>query len=160
MEDNMTITTKMVACAFILMLVLAAAAATGAKEPFTIEDIFRLRRVASPAISPGGRYVAYVVEEPADTLKDQKTGNPDIWVIDLEDRDHPRPFAFSDSRETSPAWSTDDRYLYFLSDRGEKDKTQVWRIASSGGEAEQVTTLEGDAASFVLSPDGSRIACG
>lgn len=145
------------ACLLAVVL-LAAAAAAGAKEPFTIEDIFRLHRVSSPAISPGGRYVAYVVEEPADTLKDQKTGNPDIWVIDLEDRDHPRPFAFSDSRETSPAWSFDDRYLYFLSDRGEKDKTQVWRIASSGGEAEQVTTLKGGAASFVLSPDGSRIA--
>ncbi len=137
---------------------LAAAAAAGAKEPFTIEDIFRLRRVSSPAISPGGRYIAYIVEEPADTLKDQKTGNPDIWVIDLKDRDHPRPFVFSDSRETSPAWSADDMYLYFLSDREEKGKTQVWRIASSGGEAGQVTVLEGGAASFVLSPDGSRIA--
>ena len=49
MEYNMTITTKMAACAFILILVLAAAAAAGAKAPFTIEDIFRLRQVVSPA---------------------------------------------------------------------------------------------------------------
>ena len=137
---------------------LASSSGAGAKEPFTIEDMFMLRQVSSPAISPGGRYVAYVIEEPADTLKDQKTGNPDIWVIDLEDRDHPRPFAFSDSRETSPAWSVDDMYLYFLSDRGDEGKTQVWKIAASGGEAERVTSLEGDAASFVLSPDGSKIA--
>ncbi len=155
----MTITTKRAACAFILMLVLAAAVAgAGAKEPFTIKDMFKLRQVSSPAISPGGRYVAYVVTEPADTLKGQRTGNPDIWVIDLEDRDHPRQFAFSDSRETSPEWSVDDRYLYFLSDRGDEKRTQVWRIATFGGEAEQVTSLEGSAASFELSPQGTRIA--
>jgi dipeptidyl aminopeptidase/acylaminoacyl peptidase len=159
MEEKMKITMTRTAYACLLTAVLLAAAmAAGAKEPFDIEDIFRLRWVSSPAISPGGRYVAYVVEEPADTLKDQKYGNPDIWVIDLEDRDHPRPFVFSDSRETSPAWSMDDMYLYFLSDRGEEDKIQVWRIAVSGGEAEQVSTLEGGAASFVLSPDCSKIA--
>ncbi len=155
----MRFTEKRAAHALLLMAaLLAVAPGAGAKEPFTIEDLFRLRQVSSPAISPGGRYVAYVVEEPADTLKGQRRGNPDIWVIDLEDRDHPRPFAFSDSRETSPAWSVGDRFLYFLSDRGDEKKTQVWKIAVSGGEAERVTSLEGGVASFLLSPDGSRIA--
>ncbi len=155
----MNMMTKRAACALMLTLVLAASAAgAGAKEPLTIGEMFRIRQVSSPVISPGGRYIAYVVEEPADTLKDQRTGNPDIWVIDLEDRDHPRQFAFSCSRETSPAWSLDDLYLYFLSDRGDEKKTQVWRIAVSGGEAEQVTSLEGGAVSFALSPDGSKLA--
>jgi dipeptidyl aminopeptidase/acylaminoacyl peptidase len=159
MEDIMNMTTKRAVCAFMLVLVLVAAAeAAGAKEPFTIDDMFRLRQVSSPVISAGGRFVAYVVTEPADTLKDQRSGNPDIWVIDLEDRDHPRQFAFSDSRETSPAWSVDDMYLYFLSDRGDGKKAQVWRIATSGGEAEQVTSLEGGTVSFVLNPNGKRIA--
>ena len=153
----MNIKMKRAVCAFMLVSVMAVSGA-GAKEPFTIEDMFSLRQVSSPVISPGGAYVAYVIEEPADTLKGQRRGNPDIWVIDLEDRDHPRPFAFSDSRETSPAWSADGTYLYFLSDRGDEKKTQVWRIAVSGGEAEPVTSLEGGVSSFRLSPDGSKIA--
>jgi dipeptidyl aminopeptidase/acylaminoacyl peptidase len=137
---------------------LLSAATAGAKEPFAIEDIFKLRWVSAPAISPGGRYVAYVVEEPADTLKGCKTSNADIWVIDLEDRDNPRPFAFGDSRESAPAWSAEGAYLYFLSDRGGKGSSQVWRIASSGGEAEPVSAFDGMAVIFALSPDGSKIA--
>jgi len=35
---------------------------------------------------------------------------------------------------------------------------QVWRIAVSGGEAEKVTSLEGGAAAFALSPDGTGLA--
>ena len=155
----MKMTNKRAACALMTAFVLMTAVAeTAAKEPFTIEDMFRLRQVSSPVISRGGGHVAYVITEPADTLKDQRSGNPDIWVIDLEDRDHPRPFVFSDARETSPAWAAGDTYLYFLSDRGDEKKTQVWRIAVSGGEAEQVTSLEGAIVSFLLSPDGSRIA--
>jgi dipeptidyl aminopeptidase/acylaminoacyl peptidase len=155
----MRMTISRYAYAFLLAAAITAAAAgTGTGDPFRIDDIFRLRRVSSPAISPGGRYVAYVIEEPADTLRGQRTGDPDIWVIDLEDREHPRQFAFSDSRETSPQWSAGDRYLYFLSDRGGDGITQVWRIAASGGEAERVTSLDGAVSAFALSPDGSRIA--
>src|SRR5690348_1644653 len=33
----------------------------GMAQPFTVEDLVRLKRVSDPRVSPDGRYVAYVV---------------------------------------------------------------------------------------------------
>src|SRR5690242_5317624 len=35
----------------------------GTAQPFTVEDLVRLKRVSDPQVSPDGRYVAYVVRE-------------------------------------------------------------------------------------------------
>ena len=57
---------------------------------------------------------------------------------------------------TAPAFSPDSRYVYFTSDRS--GKTNVWRIAVSGGEAEMITDWKGSLGSYKLSPDGKWIA--
>jgi len=55
----------------------------------------------------------------------------------------------------SPAWSADDRYLYFASSRG--GTVNLWKISSAGGQPQPVTTGQGDDAELDLSPDGKRL---
>jgi Tol biopolymer transport system component/DNA-binding winged helix-turn-helix (wHTH) protein len=55
----------------------------------------------------------------------------------------------------SPAWSGDDRSIYFAS--GRAGAINIWKIAASGGRPEQVTVGPGDDADLDVSADGRRI---
>jgi len=55
----------------------------------------------------------------------------------------------------SPAWSPDDRFLYFASSRG--GTTNVWKISAASGEPEQITAGQGADSDLDLSADGKRL---
>jgi len=139
-------------------VLLAPAGSHGAKkDPFTTADLFRVRFASSPAISPDGSHVAFVVLEPPDTLAGESRRQADLWLAEVEG-DRTRPFAFGPAQEQFPAWSPDGRWIYFLCDRGERGVMQVWRIGLGGGEAEPVTRIDGGVSRFSLSPDGRGLA--
>lgn len=70
----------------------------------------------------------------------------------------PEQLTFVDHGSNStPRWSPDGRYLFFLSSRVD-DKPQVFRLSVAGGDAMQVTTFATGVADFVLSPDGNTLA--
>ena len=50
-------------------------------------------------------------------------------------------------RVSSPKWSTDGKYIAFLSNREEKN--QVYILSARGGEAKKVTNLEKGISSFI-----------
>ncbi|MCI0410754.1 MAG: S9 family peptidase, partial [Acidobacteria bacterium] len=56
----------------------------------------------------------------------------------------------------SPRWTPDGRALYFLSTRS--GSSQVWKLSPDGGEAAALTKLPLDVGSFLLSPDGTKLA--
>ena len=56
-----------------------------------------------------------------------------------------------------PLWSQDG-FIYFVSDREGKGQTNIWRVAESGGDAEQVTRFtSGDVRFPAISGDGKTI---
>src|SRR5207245_8731869 len=57
---------------------------------------------------------------------------------------------------SSPAFSSDGRYVYFTSARS--GKMNVFRILMEGGEAEMVTDFKGTLGAFKVSPDGKWVA--
>lgn len=148
--------TAMTAVLCATLLVPAAAGGEG-KKSLTTAELLGIRFASTPAISPDGAFVAFVVQEPADTLAGESRRQADIWLASAEDGGA-GPFAFGPARESAPAWSPDGRWIYFLSDRGETGAAQVWRIGARGGEAEPVTRVKDGVTSFALSPDGGGIA--
>ncbi|MFT7463078.1 MAG: dipeptidyl aminopeptidase/acylaminoacyl peptidase [Pseudohongiellaceae bacterium] len=122
------------------------------KRPITIEDLQRLAMVASPAISPEGTRIAYVVKQAGDT--NNMLSN--LWIADGIDGDC-RQFT-SGNKDSQPAWSPDGRILAFVS-RRDQHCDQIALIEADGGEAITLTDFpEGDIANFAWAPDGISLA--
>jgi len=136
-----------IAC-FTVLLVLATP--VGA-EPFTAEHLVMIDRIGAPAVSPDGNTVVYPVRH---TDLDADTGRYDLWISPVAGGDA-RRLTTHEANDTSPAWSPDGRYILFRSRRG--DATQVWRLPVDGGEAQPVTDLPLDVATFRLSPAGDKL---
>jgi dipeptidyl aminopeptidase/acylaminoacyl peptidase len=137
-----------------LLLLPLSCLSAAARQPFSVEDLVRLQRVSEPALSPDGKSVVFVLRE---TDIAANRGREDLWSLDLQTKGaRPRRLTSNPENDNAPAWTSDGRYLYFLSSRS--GATQVWRLPSAGGEAEQVTDLPVDVGSFRLAPNGARLA--
>ena len=127
----------------------------------TMDDYFSLSVILDVAISPDGRYAAYV-----DLRWDEETKgrNGDIWLADLKSG-AARRLTFDSAFDGHPQWALDSQTLYFDSARkngkGKKapynGKKQVWQIDIQGENLRAVTRLKGGVKGFQLSDNGERI---
>ena len=122
------------------------------KRRFQPDDIYNVRSLFDPQISPDGAQVAYTV-----SLMDRESDETHycIYVAPVDGKTPARPFT-SGKKDHSPRWSPDGRHLAFISDRG--DKSQLFVAPLGGGEARQVTKAKWGVASPAWSSDGARIA--
>ena len=131
---------------------LAAVAQQGAPRPITVDDLFQIREVEDPQISPEAQWVAYTVKTLS--LKDDKAETR-IWSVPVAGGDAV-PMTAEGATSTHPRWSPDGKYLAFLSARDE-GKTQLWLLSRSGGEAQRLTDTPQDVDDFAWSPDSRRL---
>jgi dipeptidyl aminopeptidase/acylaminoacyl peptidase len=133
------------------LLPLSAALAAD-PHPFDVRDLIAFERLSEPRVSPDGKAIVFTLSTLDLEANRRRT---DLWLVGSDGRGM-RQLTRDPNADTSGAWSPDGRSIYFLSTRS--GSSQVWRLPLSGGEAQQVTTLPLDVGSFVLSPDGSRLA--
>ncbi|MFN8354260.1 MAG: S9 family peptidase [Spirosomataceae bacterium] len=127
-----------------------AFAQTGASISF--EQYLSLKQAGSPTISPDGKHVVYTVTS---TDWKENTYDTELWLA----RDGETPFQLTRTPKgssTSPRWSPDGKWIAFLADRG--DKSQIFVLRASGGEAQQVTKEDEGVTGFEWSPDGKQFA--
>lgn len=97
----------------LLFSVIAVAATSG--RPLRLEDLGRIQQVASPRLSPDGKWIAYTLTS-VDTAADKQV--TDIWMVSWDGvQDIRLTYSTADGSATSPRWSPDGRYLTFLSSR-------------------------------------------
>ncbi|MEP7382935.1 MAG: S9 family peptidase [Gemmatimonadota bacterium] len=116
-------------------------------------DIYRLRDVGEPRISPDGAWVAYTVTT-TDSVKDKS--DSDVWMVSWDGARTIR-LTSSPEGEGSPQWSPDNRYLSFVSGRYESKGGQLWLLDRSGGEAVRLTSFSSGVDDYQWSPDGRRL---
>jgi dipeptidyl aminopeptidase/acylaminoacyl peptidase len=138
-----------------LPIATAMAAQTPDKHPITHEDVWLMKRVGRPALSPDGRLIVVPVAEPA---YDEAKKSSDLWLIPADGSAPPKRLTFSTSAESNPAWSPDSRRIAFDARREGMDESQIYVLdIGGGGEAERVTNVSTGAGRPSWRPDGEAI---
>ncbi len=147
-----------------LSLIFPAALAAQEKPAATkrnieIDDLFRIKGVGNPQVSPGGKWVAYTVS--TTNLKEEKSLTQ-IWMAPTDGGD-PLPMTAKGTSASQPRFSPDGKYLGFLASRSDGTsnadmvKTQVWLLDRRGGEAQQLTEVMQGVSGFEWSPDAKKL---
>lgn len=137
--------------------VVPAPLASQEGRPLELEDYYRLRDAGSPALSPDGSRVAYVVTS---VLEEENRRHSEIWLIDADESGEATRVTSPSFSASSPRWTPDGRHLVFTSNRtdpGGSGAGSTWflRMDRPAGEAFRLEGLRG---SPVFSPDGRWIA--
>jgi len=135
----------------------APPARAGDSRPLQVDDLFRLKDVDDPRLSPDGRAVAFTVTS-LDADKDR--ANADVWLAPLGGGDAVR-LTTGDRSETNPRFSPDGKWIAFLATRPEKkdgeETSQVFLLPRAGGEATRLTEFPGGVSDFAWSPDSQKL---
>ena len=86
----------------ILALFLAvgpAVAAESPPRPITHEDVWLMKRLGTPALSPDGRWIVVPVTEPA---YEETAKSSDLWLVPADGSAPPRQLTFSTASESNP----------------------------------------------------------
>jgi len=142
----------------LVVSLFVAAAPAQSKRPLSLDDLAKLRSVNDPQVSPDGKWVAYSVGT-VDAEKDHR--DTDIWMVSWDGTQQVQLTATPDTSESMPRWSPDNRFLAFLTSRGDEEQkkkgSQVWLLNRAGGEAQRLTDIKGGISDYAWSPDGKRL---
>jgi len=144
------------------------------KRPMTFMDVMGMRQVASPALSPDGKYLLYTLSVP-----DWQAGKhfTDIYLVSLAGGvgSTRQMTSTRDKDETSPQWSRDGKFFAFLSNRDAAasgpapsanregpgagaTENQLYMMRPDGGEARKLSDVKGGVATFTFSRNGKWLA--
>ncbi len=132
-------------------------------EPMTAAHLATFSRVAAPAVSPDGAWVAYQQTDTDPATYARSTG---LWIVAATGGDPLRIADIDAANETAPAFSPDGRRLYFVSNKSGKDQLWFVDIVYSGPAASRTLSVTAplqasdtlaDVAGFRLSPTGRHV---
>lgn len=154
---------KIIFCIFVVMIFLltgifardaqqSGEETASTRRLITIDDLFKIKRVSGPQISPEGKWIAYTVTE---TDLEKNTSETAVWMIPSAGGEA-LCMTGKGSSASSPRWSPDGKYLSFTASRNES-KTQVWVLNRLGGEAQPLTAVPQGISGYAWSPDGKKL---
>ncbi|KZN64969.1 alpha/beta hydrolase family protein [Pseudoalteromonas luteoviolacea] len=150
---------KLIKTTLALAIGLASASSIASKaDTITIEDIPKIQKVVSAAVSPDGESVAFTRSVPRELYVDKNGKNfTELHLVD--DKGVERPYITGKVNIRNISWSADGSYIYFLTKKKTDMFTSLYRIAVNGGEAQKVFSLAGRSVStYRLSPNGKQVA--
>ena len=135
----------------VLSLVSCCCIAQGALQP---ADVYKIRHVEDPDVSPDKKWIAYVVST-VDSSADKYDDN--VWMTAVDGSGSVQ-LTYSKEGEGTPRWSPDNKWLSFISSRNEaKEKSELWLMDRRGGEAKQLTRFKVNISDYAWSPDSKKI---
>ena len=137
----------------VLLIVFVLEGFAQPKRNLRPSDIYRLKSISDPQLSPEGNWIVYVLST-VDSVKDKR--NSDLWMSSW-DGTQTLQLTHTPDGEGSPRWSPDGKLLSFISSRNGLTRSQVWIMDRRGGEAKKLTDIKGDIQEYHWSPDSKKI---
>ena len=138
---------------FILTLALPVAVFATDKRPIIPQDLWAMKRLGSPALSPDGRTAVFTVQEWS-IEKNKSTSS--LWLIDVAGG-APRRLTTASVSDGSPAWSPEGTRLAFVSRRGDDEAVSLYLMRTDGGEPEKILELPYGVSNPKWMPDGTGV---
>jgi serine/threonine protein kinase len=114
-------------------------------QVMTINRLTGIGKVTDTAISPDGKYVAYVVEE---------QGKQSLWVRLLAMSKSVQIIPPTDTWYGNLTFSPDGEFLYFVKEREKPDKFALYQIPVRGGQQKKL--IDDVSLTVSFSPDGKQ----
>jgi TolB protein len=105
-----------------------------------------MQGIQDAVISPDGKTIAFSYGA------SESTYNNDVWMFDMASG-APLKLTAIPGLQHDPAWSSDGKWLYFLSGRGGQTH-DIWRLQTANRSMEQITVNELYHFDLALRPDG------
>ena len=120
-----------------LMVASACAANAAVLRPMTAEDLWKVKRVGPPSVSPDGQWCVVDVTT-WDLDKDESSSN--LWMLSTDGKTQEQ-LTFTPGKNSGPRWSPDCTLIAFTSQRTGDDSPQSYVISPNGGEARRVSNM-------------------
>jgi dipeptidyl aminopeptidase/acylaminoacyl peptidase len=125
-------------------------------RPMTETDLATMKRLAAPTASSDGSIIVYQVQE-TDLSANKRRADLYMLRTDIAPGGTPQQIASKpEFNETSPAFSPDQKYIYYLSNESGSD--QIWRYNIQSQATSQVSSFKSGVDGFKISPDGAKVA--
>jgi dipeptidyl aminopeptidase/acylaminoacyl peptidase len=139
--------------AFLLALALSVTVAAADKRPLTPQDLWAVKRLGSPALSPDGKTAVFTVQ---DWSIEKNKSTSSLWLVDVAGGT-PRRLTNAPASDGSPVWSPDGTRLAFTSKRGDDEAASLYVMRTDGGEPEKILELPLGISAPKWMPDGQRL---
>ncbi len=138
-----------------ILLFFALSSLAQNKKPIVTSDLMKIATASQIQISPDGNKAVAVVTRKAVKTENEYYYTNHLYLLDLVSTAEPTQLTFGDKNDGQPQWSPDGRQIAFT--RTEGEKSQVWILPLTGGEAHSITKAEYGAGQPRWSPDGKKI---
>jgi dipeptidyl aminopeptidase/acylaminoacyl peptidase len=123
------------------------------RHPLSVEDLWAIKRIGSPTLSPDGRTACAAVTSYDMEKNEDRT---ELWLFPTDGRKSRRLTA--GNKDSEPAWSPDGKWIAFAAKRKDDQEAQIYLIAPDGGEARPLTSAATGVLGLRWFPDSRRIA--
>ena len=139
----------------LLLFFIVYSASAQTKKPIVASDLMKIATANQIQISPDGNRAVMIVTRKAVKNDNEYYYTRHLYLLDLIGNNAPTQLTFGDKNDGQPQWSPDGKQLAFV--RTENEKSQIWLLPLSGGEAHSITKSEYGANRPRWSPDGGKI---